>query len=282
MAKDYYGTLGVDKNAGADEIKKAYRTLAKKYHPDLNKEPGAEQKFKDINEAYEILSDENKRAQYDQFGDAAFNGGAGAGGFNGDFGGFSGFGDIFDMFMDKKISAATFQNFIIDMWIMMFKENKYDELGDKLIINVFERLPHDAVYCFAREQVGKSMTEYEFQTIVDKYDDLVDALDIPVYENCNLKRVTNDSQISDTIIKILNIILGDLKCDVETTRVIGLMISEDKYKQRIQQRGRESEEKYEDTTLSHYDEYYKMLYSEIEANSILEATDLRRTSSATL
>ena len=190
--------------------------------------------------------------------------------------------DIFDMFMNKKISAATFQNFIIDMWIMMFKENKYDELGDKLTINVFERLPHDAVYCFAREQVGKSMTEYEFQTIVDKYDDLVDALDIPVYENCNLQKVSNDSQIPDTIIKILNIILSDLKCDVETTRVIGLMISEDKYKQRIQQRGRESEEKYEDTTLSHYDEYYKMLYSEIEANSILEATDLRRTSSATL
>ena len=99
MAKDYYGTLGVDKGASADEIKKAYRKLAKKYHPDVNKEPDAEQKFKDVNEAYEILGDESKRAQYDQFGDAAFNGGAGAGGFSGDFSGFGGFGDIFDMFM---------------------------------------------------------------------------------------------------------------------------------------------------------------------------------------
>ena len=99
MAKDFYGTLGVDKNASADEIKSAYRKLAKKYHPDMNKEPGAEQKFKDINEAYEVLGDENKRAQYDQFGDAAFNGGAGAGtGGFGDFGGFGGFSDIFDMF----------------------------------------------------------------------------------------------------------------------------------------------------------------------------------------
>ncbi len=79
MAKDFYGTLGVDKNASADEIKSAYRKLAKKYHPDMNKEPGAEQKFKDINEAYEVLGDENKRAQYDQFGDAAFSGGAGGG-----------------------------------------------------------------------------------------------------------------------------------------------------------------------------------------------------------
>ena len=107
MAKDYYGTLGVDKNASAEEIKKAYRSLAKKYHPDLNKEPGAEQKFKDVNEAYEILSDENKRAQYDQFGDAAFNGGAGAGGYSSDF---SGFGDIFDMFMGGGASRRSNPN----------------------------------------------------------------------------------------------------------------------------------------------------------------------------
>lgn len=97
MAKDYYGTLGVDKNASADDIKKAYRKLAKQYHPDINKEPDAEQKFKDVNEAYEILGDETKRAQYDQFGDAAFNGGAG--GYSSDFSGFGGINDIFDMFM---------------------------------------------------------------------------------------------------------------------------------------------------------------------------------------
>ena len=95
--KDYYETLGVDKNASAEEIKKAYRQLAKKYHPDMNKDDeNAAQKFKEVNEAYQVLSDESKRAQYDQFGSAVFDGsaGAGAGGF--DFSGFGGFGDIFD------------------------------------------------------------------------------------------------------------------------------------------------------------------------------------------
>ncbi|MBK1971444.1 J domain-containing protein [Campylobacter sp. TTU-622] len=69
-----YETLGVSKNASSDEIKKAYRRLARKYHPDINKEKGAEEKFKEINAAYEILSDDKKRAQYDQYGDSIFGG----------------------------------------------------------------------------------------------------------------------------------------------------------------------------------------------------------------
>lgn len=108
--KDYYGTLGVDKSASAEEIKKAYRQLAKKYHPDLNKDDeSAAQKFKEVNEAYQVLSDDQKRAQYDQFGSAAFDGSAGGGygGYGGGFsgGGFGGFGDIFESFFGGGSTA---------------------------------------------------------------------------------------------------------------------------------------------------------------------------------
>ena len=97
--RDYYEVLGVDKNADEATIKKAYRQLAKKYHPDMN--PGdkeAEKKFKEASEAYAILSDAEKRRQYDQFGHAAFEqGGGGAGGFGGfDFNS----GDMGDIFGD--------------------------------------------------------------------------------------------------------------------------------------------------------------------------------------
>lgn len=86
--KDYYEVLGVSKTATDAEIKSAFRHLAKQYHPDINKETGAEEKFKEIQEAYAVLSDPNKRKQYDQFGHAAFEQGAG-GGFSGfDFSGF--------------------------------------------------------------------------------------------------------------------------------------------------------------------------------------------------
>ena len=96
--RDYYDVLGVDKTADSDTLKKAFRSMAKKYHPDLH--PGdaeAEKLFKEINEAYEVLSDDEKRRIYDQYGHAGLDGSAGAGGFGGGFGGFD-FGDIFESF----------------------------------------------------------------------------------------------------------------------------------------------------------------------------------------
>ena len=91
--KDYYEILGVSKNASDEEIKRAFRVLAKKYHPDVNKEEGAAEKFKEIGEAYQVLSDKNKRSQYDQFGHAAFEGG-----------GYQGF-DMGDIDLDDILSS---------------------------------------------------------------------------------------------------------------------------------------------------------------------------------
>lgn len=91
--RDYYEVLGVGRGSSSDEIKRAYRKLARQYHPDVNRDGGAEARFKEINEAYEILSDERKRAAYDRFGHAGAEGG-----FASDFGGFGGFSEIFEEF----------------------------------------------------------------------------------------------------------------------------------------------------------------------------------------
>ncbi|AKB96749.1 molecular chaperone DnaJ [Streptococcus thermophilus] len=97
---EYYDRLGLSKDASQDEIKRAYRKLSKKYHPDINKEPGAEEKYKEILEAYETLSDAQKRAAYDQYGPDGANGFGGQGSFGGFDGGagFGGFEDIFSSF----------------------------------------------------------------------------------------------------------------------------------------------------------------------------------------
>jgi len=113
--RDYYEVLGVEKGASAEEIKKAYRKSAMKYHPDRN--PGdktAEEKFKEIGEAYEVLSDDDKRARYDQYGfagvDPNYGGGAGFGGGFGGFGGFGDFGDIFGEFFGGGSRRGNAQN----------------------------------------------------------------------------------------------------------------------------------------------------------------------------
>lgn len=104
--RDYYEVLGVAKGASDEDVKKAYRKLARQYHPDVNKAADAETKFKEVKEAYDVLSDGQKRARYDQYGHVDPNQGMG-GGFGGgaDFGG--GFGDIFDMFLVVAVTVVV-------------------------------------------------------------------------------------------------------------------------------------------------------------------------------
>lgn len=132
MSKDYYRTLGVSKDASKDEIKKAYKRLAKKYHPDLNKEEGAAEKFKEISEAAAVLSDDQKRANYDRFGAEGmkFNNNMGGAdfsdfmrGFGGDFDSiFDHLGDIFgggDMFGQRRSGSQGGANLRFDLEITL-------------------------------------------------------------------------------------------------------------------------------------------------------------------
>ncbi len=105
MARDYYEILGVSRDADKEEIKRAYRRLARKYHPDVNKEAGAEERFKEINRAYEVLSEPETRARYDRFGEAGVAGGVGVGGFQ-DMGDMGGFADLFESFFSGFAGAG--------------------------------------------------------------------------------------------------------------------------------------------------------------------------------
>ena len=105
MAADYYEILGVSRDASKEDMKRAYRRLARKYHPDVNKEAGAEDRFKEVNRAYEVLSEPETRARYDQFGEAGVSGAAGASGF--EYGDMGGFADIFETIFGGFGGAAA-------------------------------------------------------------------------------------------------------------------------------------------------------------------------------
>ncbi|HSV73972.1 MAG TPA: molecular chaperone DnaJ [Chthonomonadales bacterium] len=105
--RDYYEVLGVSRNASTEEIKRAFRNLARRYHPDVNKASNAEARFREINEAHEVLSDEAKRRAYDRFGHEALNGAAADGGFGFGPAGFGGFTDIFDAFFGQGGQGAS-------------------------------------------------------------------------------------------------------------------------------------------------------------------------------
>lgn len=151
MSNSLYETLGVSQNASTDEIKKAYRKLARQYHPDINKEAGAEEKFKEINAAYEILSDEKKRAQYDRYGDSMFGGQSfhdfsrNAGGadindiLNNIFGGgFGGFGRGFSSSNNFRSGFGGFGGFEEDLDLQASVKIPFEKgiLGGEHTINI--------------------------------------------------------------------------------------------------------------------------------------------------
>ena len=101
--RDYYEVLGVERSASDADIKRAFRKLAQQWHPDVNTDPAAQERFKEINEAYQVLSDPERRQRYDMFGRAGTDGGAGATGFEG----FGGFSDIFDAFFGGGAASSA-------------------------------------------------------------------------------------------------------------------------------------------------------------------------------
>ena len=165
--KDYYSILGVDKNANEEEIKSAYRKLAKKYHPDLNKDnPSAAEKFKEINEAYEVLGDSTKRKNYDQFGSAdgpsfsGFGGASNMGGgfdFSGDFGDI--FGDIFSAFGGGRARTKTYRGEDINVSLTITLKEACEGCTKNINVNKFET-------CFACDGTG-AKNGREFTTCPD-------------------------------------------------------------------------------------------------------------------
>ena len=150
MSKDYYKILGIDKGASSDDIKKAYRKLAMEHHPDRGGGKEAEDKFKEVNQAYQILSDPQKRAQYDQFG-SNFDGAQGGGGFGGfdprdfqgGFGGqsasgfgFGGLGDIFEDFFSQAFSSVSAEVEITPAQAVLGEKITLNVSGENINLNI--------------------------------------------------------------------------------------------------------------------------------------------------
>ena len=135
--RDYYEVLGVSRDATAEDLKKAFRKQALKYHPDRNKEKDASDRFKEVNEAYQVLSDPERKAQYDRFGHDGLNGSAGRG-FDG-FEGFGGFGDIFDSFFGGSTRQSPSKGADLDFQVGVdFKEAAFG-VDKRLELNRMER-----------------------------------------------------------------------------------------------------------------------------------------------
>ena len=230
MSKSLYETLGISESASADEIKKAYRKLARKYHPDINKEPEAQEKFKEINAAYEVLSDAEKKAQYDQFGDQMFGGqnfhdfargqgadidldellramfGGGAGGGFGSFGssGFGGFGQQMNLDLQTRITIPFTVSILGGKHSLNINSQSFDikipagiKEGETLRVRgKGKRFKDQAGDLLVKVQISPS-NEYE-----RKGNDLYKKFDLPLKEALFGGKISVKTPESDVTLKV--------------------------------------------------------------------------------
>lgn len=228
MSKSLYETLGVSENASADEIKKAYRKLARKYHPDINKDPEAQDKFKEINAAYEVLSDAEKKAQYDQYGDqmfggqnfhdfargqgadidldellrAMFGGGGGFSGFGG--GGFGGFGQQMNLDLQTRITIPFMTSILGGKHSLNINSQSFDikipagiKEGETLRVRgKGKRFKDQAGDLLVKVQIASS-AEYE-----RKGNDLYKKFDLPLKEALFGGKVSVPTPEGDVTLKV--------------------------------------------------------------------------------
>lgn len=228
MSKSLYETLGVSENASADEIKKAYRKLARKYHPDINKDPEAQDKFKEINAAYEVLSDAEKKAQYDQYGDqmfggqnfhdfargqgadidldellrAMFGGGGGFSGFGGS--GFSGFGQQMNLDLQTRVTIPFMTSILGGKHSLNINSQSFDikipagiKEGETLRVRgKGKRFKDQAGDLLVKVQISSS-SEYE-----RKGNDLYKKFDLPLKEALFGGKVSVPTPEGDVTLKV--------------------------------------------------------------------------------
>ena len=228
MSKSLYETLGVSENASADEIKKAYRKLARKYHPDINKDPEAQDKFKEINAAYEVLSDAEKKAQYDQYGDqmfggqnfhdfargqgadidldellrAMFGGGGGFSGFGG--GGFSGFGQQMNLDLQTRITIPFMTSILGGKHSLNINSQSFD-IKIPAGIKEGETLRVRGKGKRFKDQVGDLLVKVQISSSAEyerKGNDLYKKFDLPLKEALFGGKVSVTTPEGDVTLKV--------------------------------------------------------------------------------
>lgn len=228
MSKSLYETLGVSENASADEIKKAYRKLARKYHPDINKDPEAQDKFKEINAAYEVLSDAEKKAQYDQYGDqmfggqnfhdfargqgadidldellrAMFGGGGGFSSFSG--GGFSGFGQQMNLDLQTRITIPFMTSILGGKYSLNINSQSFD-IKIPAGIKEGETLRVRGKGKRFKDQVGDLLVKVQISSSAEydrKGNDLYKKFDLPLKEALFGGKVSVTTPEGDVTLKV--------------------------------------------------------------------------------